>query len=112
MMVNALLTLFALAWLQAAPTGTSQAADRTTRLTRASSWTMVDSFPLAFKTHHPQGLVRIGEAFYLSSVEITTRTKPYAQPVSGYDRDTGEGTGHLFKFDTSGRLLADLRLGE
>jgi hypothetical protein len=112
MMVNALLTLFALAWLQAAPTVTSQAADRTTRLTRASSWTMVDSFPLGFKTHHPQGLVRIGDAFYLSSVEITTRTKPYAQPVSGYDRDTGEGTGHLFKFDTSGRLLADLRLGE
>jgi hypothetical protein len=112
MIVGALLTFFALAWLQAAPTVTSQAADRTTRLTRASSWTMVDSFPLGFKTHHPQGLVRIGEAFYLSSVEITTRTKPYAQPVSGYDRDTGEGTGHLFKFDTSGRLLADLRLGE
>jgi hypothetical protein len=112
MMMGALLTLFALAWLQAGPTVTSQAADRATRLTRASIWTMVDSFPLGFKTHHPQGLVRIGDAFYLSSVEITTRTKPYAQPVSGYDRDTGEGTGHLFKFDKAGRLLADLRLGE
>jgi hypothetical protein len=30
----------------------------------------------------------------------------------GYDRDTGEGAGHLFKFDKTGKLLADLPLGE
>jgi hypothetical protein len=32
--------------------------------------------------------------------------------VDGYDRDTGEGVGHLFKLDMAGNLVADLRLGE
>ena len=48
----------------------------------------------------------------MSSVEIKTPTKRFPQPVDGYDRDTGEGVGHLFKFDTKGKLLADLPLGE
>lgn len=112
MMVRALLLVLGLGWLQPPAPPAAQAADRVTRLTRTSHWTLVESVRLGFKTHHPQGLVKIGEDFYLSSVEITTRTKPYAQPVEGYDRDTGEGAGHLFKFDRSGRLLADLKLGE
>ena len=48
----------------------------------------------------------------MSSVEITTPTKRFPQPVDGYDRDTGTGVGHLFKFDANGKLLADLKLGE
>jgi hypothetical protein len=32
--------------------------------------------------------------------------------VDGYDRDAGDGVGHLFKIDMSGSLIADLRLGE
>ena len=112
MMCPALLVVVALAWSQASSYVPSRAADRVTRLARTSNWTLVASFPLGFNTHHPQGLVKIGDDFYLSSVEITTRTRPYAQPIDGYDRDTGEGSGHLFKFDRSGRLLADLRLGE
>ena len=112
MMVRALSILFVLAWLQNAPPGMPEAADRVTRLTRTSHWTAVASIRLGFKSHHPQGLVKIGDDFYLSSVEITARTKSYAQPVDGYDRDTGVGTGHLFKFDKAGHLLADLKLGE
>lgn len=111
MMVRALSVLFVLAWTQTAPPGMPQAADRVTRLARTSHWTRAAAIRLGFRTHHPQGLVRIGDDFYLSSVEITTRTKPYAQPVGGYDRDTGEGAGHLFKFDKAGNLLADLKLG-
>ncbi len=38
--------------------------------------------------------------------------EPFPLPQNGYDRDTGEGVGHLFKFDAEGRLLADLTLGE
>ena len=111
-MVRALSILFVLAWMQIAPPSMPQAADRVTRLARTSHWTLAASVRLGFKTHHPQGLVKIGDDFYLSSVEITTRTKSYAQPVAGYDRDTGEGTGHLFRFDKAGNLLADLKLGE
>jgi hypothetical protein len=68
-------------------------------LTRASSWTRVTSVPIAFRTFHPQGMVKIGETLFVSSVEVI-------------DRDAGKGVGHLFAIDKAGNLLADLRLGE
>ena len=39
-------------------------------------------------------------------------TKRLSQPGDGYDRDAGEGVGHLFKMDMAGNLIADLTLGE
>ena len=88
------------------------AADRMSRLTRDSQWKLVESVPIKFMTHHPQGMVKIGETLYVSSVEIIERAIRFPQPVGGYDRDTGKGNGHLFKIDLKGNLLADLRLGE
>jgi hypothetical protein len=82
------------------------------QLTRAAQWRQVAALPLQFNTHHPQGMVKIGDVFYLSSVEVTQPTKRFAQPQNGYDRDTGAGVGHLFKFDSQGKLLADHTLGE
>ncbi len=87
-------------------------ADRVRTLTRASRWTRVAAVPLGFPAHHPQGMVKVGGAFYLSSVEVTVATRRLAAPAGGFDRDAGEGTGHLFKFDETGRLLADLKIGE
>ena len=86
--------------------------DRVQALTRDSSWTLVSSVPIKFRTYHPQGMVKIGDALFVSSVEVTVRTKRFEKPVDGFDRDTGEGVGHLFKIDLQGNLLADLRLGE
>ena len=74
-------------------------AERVTKLTRAASWTLVAAVPIAFRTFHPQGMVKIGDALFVSSVEVV-------------DRDAGAGAGHLFKMDMTGRLLAELRLGE
>ncbi len=68
-------------------------------LTRASTWTLVASVPIAFRTFHPQGMVKIGETLFVSSVEVI-------------DRDAARGVGHLFKIDKTGALVADLRLGE
>jgi hypothetical protein len=87
-------------------------AERVTRLTRESAWKPVATVPIRFTTHHPQGMVKIGNTLFVSSVEITVRTKRFPQPVGGYDRDTGEGIGHLFKLDMDGNLIADVRLGE
>jgi hypothetical protein len=99
--------------LAAAPADTrSTVAERATLLTRDSPWTRVASVPIGFATHHPQGMVKIGDAFYVSSVEIKVPTRRLPQPVDGYDRDAGEGVGHLFKIDGAGNLIADLRLGE
>jgi len=87
-------------------------ADRVQALTRDASWKLVTSVPMKFTTHHPQGMVKIGDTLFVSSVEITVRTQRFDRPVGGYDRSTGEGVGHLFKLDLQGNLIADLRLGE
>jgi hypothetical protein len=90
----------------------STVADRVMTLTRDSVWTEVQSIPVTFTTHHPQGMVKIGETFFVSSVEVKVGTRRFEKPVDGYDRDTGEGVGHLFKIDGAGNQLGDLRLGE
>jgi uncharacterized protein DUF6454 len=87
----------ALAAAQSAPR--SIVADRVMMLTRGSTWTLVASTPMAFRTFHPQGMVKIGETLFVSSVEVV-------------DRDAGKGVGHLFKIDKAGALVADLTLGE
>src|SRR2546426_403281 len=86
--------------LSAAPSDTrSIVAERVLKLTRGSSWKLVASVPIKFRTYHPQGMVKIGGTIFVSSVEVK-------------DRDAGEGVGHLFKIDMAGNLIADLRVGE
>jgi hypothetical protein len=69
-------------------------AARVKKLTRTTTWTRVATIPVKFPTHHPQGMVKIGDTFFVSSVDKDKRA------------------GHLFKIDGTGHLLADLRLGE
>ena len=45
-----------------------------------------------------------------SSIKIPT--KRYLELREGYDRDIGQGVGHLFKVDAKGNLVADVTLGE
>ena len=66
---------------------------RVAALTRASVWTRVSAVPLRFPAHHPQGLVKIGNTLHMTAVDRA-------------------GLGHLFTMDASGRLVADLKLGE
>jgi len=87
-------------------------AERVVKLTRDSFWKPVASVPIKFTTYHPQGMVKIGETLFVSSVEIQVRTKRLVEPLDRYDRDTGRGVGHVFKIDMTGNRLADLRLGE
>jgi Family of unknown function (DUF6454) len=86
--------------------------ERVQKLTRAVRWRPVATIPINFKTHHPQGMVKIGDTFFVSSVEITVPTKRFPEPKDGYDRDTGQGAGHLFKIDAKGNLLGSVKLGE
>jgi len=86
--------------------------ERVKKLTRAIKWTPVATIPINFNTYHPQGMVKIGDEFFLSTVDIRKPTTRYPALQDGYDRDTGEGQGHLYKFDAKGNMLADLPLGE
>jgi hypothetical protein len=87
-------------------------AERVQKLTRAVRWRPVTTIPINFKTHHPQGMVKIGDTFVVSSVEITVPTTRFPEPKDGFDRDTGQGVGHLFKIDAKGNLLGNVKLGE
>jgi len=87
-------------------------SERVKKLTRGTQWRQVAAIPINFNTFHPQGMVKIGDILYVSSVDIQTPTKRFAQLQDGYDRDTGAGVGHLFKLDMKGNLLTDLKLGE
>ena len=86
--------------------------DRVLTITRETQWTLVSSVAIRFRTFHPQGMVKIGETLFVSSVQVTVPTKRFPAPVGGMDRDTGEGIGHLFKIDMNGNLLEDVRVGE
>lgn len=87
-------------------------AARFSAVTGAATWTQVAAVPLRFRTFHPQGMVRIGTDFYVSSVEVTTLPEKLEPRVDGHDRTTGAGIGHLFRIAEDGTLLADLKLGE
>ena len=86
-------TVAAAGALSAQPADRAAIAARVMQLTRTSPWTLASSIPVKFDTFHPQGMVRIGDTFYVSSV------------------DKDKGAGHLFKIDAAGNLLADLQLG-
>ena len=86
-------------------------ADRVLQLTRAASWTLERSVPMTFPAHHPQGLVKIDDRLFFSSVEVTNPPRRRAGG-DGFDRDTGRGVGHLFEATMDGRLVADVVLGE
>jgi hypothetical protein len=87
-------------------------ADRVATLSRTSVWTLERSIPMAFTTHHPQGLVKIGDRLFISSVEIKVPTRRGSNRADGFDRDPGEGVGHLFEATMTGNLVADRVVGE
>lgn len=97
---------------QAAELDRNLLAERVTKLSRGTQWKPVSAVPINFVTHHPQGMVKIGDTLFVSSVEIKEPTRRFPQPVDGYDRDTGAGVGHLFKIDMNGNLVAGITLGE
>jgi len=90
----------------------SAVADRVMNLGRDAPWKPVASIAVRFPTHHPQGMVKVGDTFFVSSVDVKVPTVRFPSPVNGFDRDAGQGTGHLFKIDREGKLLGDLPLGE
>jgi hypothetical protein len=94
-------TLSALVLLAATPAAQTApgVSERVAALTRATKWTRVAAIAVAFPTFHPQGMVKVGDAFLVSSVEV-------------HDREAGKGVGHLFKIAANGALIADRTLGE
>lgn len=81
-------------------------------ITESTSWELTGTIKLNFYTFHPQGMIKAGNFFYLSSVEKITSPQKYKNLQNGFDRSTGKGTGHLFKFDNRGELISQITLGD
>jgi hypothetical protein len=94
------------------PAERQRVSERFKQLTRAAPWQLVESRLIAFPTFHPQGMVKIGAEFFVSSVEVRQKPRPYPAPRDGLDRDVGAGVGHLFKIDAQGQRVAAVTLGE
>jgi hypothetical protein len=92
--------------------GRSLVASRVMALTRTSAWTRVAAVSVGFDTYHPQGMVKVGDTLFVSSVEVTTPTRRLTPPVNGVDRDAGAGVGHIFRMTLDGRRLAEVTVGE
>jgi hypothetical protein len=78
-------------------------------------WTPVQTVNVSFPTFHTQGLVKIGDTFFVSSVEVlesTVRNGSATDSLYDFtiDRSTGNGRGWVFKFDSSGQLLGKVEL--
>jgi len=82
------------------------------KVTRGTPWEKVAEHEVAFPTFHPQGFAKVGDALFVSSVEIIEPTQRYETPREGTDRSAGKGKGHLFKMSADGKLLAQAELGE
>lgn len=85
---------------------------RLLKLSPDSKWKQTAAIPLKFDAHHTQGMVKIGEFFFMTAVEVIQWPKKYDQPQNGLDRDAGIGKGHVFKFDKDGNMLLDLSIGK
>lgn len=85
-------------------------ADRLIRIDRSTVWTQTAAVPVQFPAFHPQGMVKIGSEFFVSSVEI----KQYPSRLAGAPggRGPGAGVGHLFRISADGALLGELVLGD
>ncbi|MDM5201197.1 DUF6454 family protein [Fictibacillus enclensis] len=81
-------------------------------LTRDNTWEQKGKIDLKFNTYHPQGMTKVGNVYYMSSVEIIEKPVKYNKPQEGYDRTPGKGIGHLFVFNNEGELLKDIKLGK
>lgn len=83
------------------------------QLNHRSQWEEIARVPLQFNAYHTQGIVKAGDCFFMSAVEVHRWPKAFPDHTGGYpDRDEGQGIGHIFKFDGEGRLLADIIVGE
>jgi len=87
----------------------AQIAELFQQVTRATAWKLVDEVRLQAETWHPEGIVKLGDRWILSSVQVTEPTVKYpdGQLIGGTDRTPGAGLGHVMSFDASGKLLAD-----
>jgi hypothetical protein len=100
------------------PSRGDETARRFRLMGRNTIWTQVGVVePQSWTTFHTQGLVKIGDVFFVSAVEIiepTVRNGVQTDALYDFsiDRSEGRGRGWLRKFDADGRLLGEVEIDD
>lgn len=90
----------------------SKAATATLLTTTPSEWEFVGSVDLKFDTYHPQGMVKVGDSFYITSVKVERRPRYSRNGKQITVQDEGAGKGYLMQFDAEGNLLDKIEVCE
>ena len=80
--------------------------------TRSTQWELVERVRLGFDAHHPEGVVKVGDRFFLSTVEVTEPTVRCPTTCDGTDRSPGKGLGWVIEFDAQGNKLREVRVDD
>jgi hypothetical protein len=71
---------------------------------------------LNFKTHHPQGMMKVGGSMFMTSVEVTKKLKNIRQPtnlkIPPMTAIQDQAKAIFFQFDAEGNMIKDIPLGE
>lgn len=95
-----------------AHSGSFTLAKKILSISSKSKWKQIAATPLQFNTYHTQGITKANGFFYMTAVKVIRWPKRYENITNGFDRDNGEGAGYLFKFDSGGKLIDSIQLGE
>jgi hypothetical protein len=87
-----------------------EVGQRFTEIDRSTTWRRVGAISLQFDAHHPQGMTRVGDDVFLSSVEVTEPRRPLDDGTGR--RTPGAGKAHLFRVDQEGHRVAATELSE
>ena len=73
--------------------------------TEPEEWQLIESVDLKFDTYHPQGMLKVGDTFYITTVKVDRRPRYTRQGKQVSVADEGAGKGYLMQFDAGGNLL-------
>jgi hypothetical protein len=80
--------------------------------TDPNEWQFVESIDLKFDTYHPQGMLKVDDTFYITTVKVERRPRYTRQGKQVSIMDEGAGKGYLMQFDAGGNLLKCIELCE
>ena len=80
--------------------------------TDPNEWQLVESIDLKFDTYHPQGMLKVDDTFYITTVKVERRPRYTRQGKQVSVMDEGTGKGYLMQFDAGGNLLKCIELCE
>ena len=80
--------------------------------TDPNEWQLVESIDLKFDTYHPQGMLKVDDTFYITTVKVERRPRYTRQGKQVSVMDEGAGKGYLMQFDADGNLLKRIELCE